>query len=124
MRAACAQGRCLLPRPADGVLALPCYVDVCHCTIDRKTNGFYNINVAAEAATMEVTGREHVSVRHALRCTCKSFLPTMPVLSPHRSTLPTCSRSRARKRTEARRATTSATSARYSNCTARVDDGG
>ena len=66
---------------------------------------------------MEVTGREHVSVRHALRCTCKAASCHHPfVLSPHRSTLPTCSRSRARKRTEARRATTSATSARYRAC--------
>src|SRR3546814_17572823 len=39
----------------------------CYCSICRKTagGGGYAINLSGEAATLEVQGKEHVSVYHA-----------------------------------------------------------
>ena len=41
--------------------------NLCYCSICRKTagGGGYAINLGADNATLEVTGREHVSIYHA-----------------------------------------------------------
>lgn len=33
---------------------------VCHCLADTKTNGVQNINIRAQADTLDVTGRDHL----------------------------------------------------------------
>ncbi len=45
----------------------PCPFNLCYCSICRKTagGGGYAINLGGEAETLEVEGRDHVSVYHA-----------------------------------------------------------
>ena len=45
----------------------PCPFMLCYCSICRKTNGSggYGINLGGDFATLEVEGREHVSVYRA-----------------------------------------------------------
>ncbi len=46
----------------------PCPFNLCYCSICRKTagGGGYAINLGGEAETLEVEGRDHVSVDHAV----------------------------------------------------------
>ena len=58
---------------------------VCHCITDRKTSGFYNVNISAEAKTFKVEGMEHVKIYRAKVSQIESKnVPTTDGLSSHK----------------------------------------
>ncbi len=63
------EGSCHCGRVRFGVRSEhPCPFNLCYCSICRKTagGGGYAINLGGEAETLEVEGRDHVSVYHAV----------------------------------------------------------